>query len=694
MSGWPQILFFALVPATAQAAPPSERIEIRFADQLRLEDLTLSGQRASRRVDFVLEAGAKPLPGASLTIVYDHSPDLDPERSFLSVALNHGILRSVRLDLRDGSAAELSIPLPEGMLRPANQLVITAEQAAPDEGRAWTRVLARSWLSVPYERTRVEWTLADLPAPLLTASGYSSRRLSVLLPKAASGPTLEGLARAVAGLCRRVAPEPVAAVFVTAASEARSPLLVVGTPREQPELALLGLPAPFRITRARGEPAVAQDGRPLESTVGVIALATTGEQPALVVTGNTPEAVSRAVRGLDSGEAAAETARLVTGFVQEPARGPREWDGFVPPRSRFRLAEAGDSQAELAVTRETPARVRLRTTPDARFLPYGNAVKLIFRILPGFAEDPEGVVEVYWNDTLLRHSPLRALGRGPYASLSLRIPVEILRHDNALAVAWNGRTGAPGPFAMLLPESELWLPREFAARLPDLRFLRHSLFPLSVRGDLADTVVVLPDGAGDRAGDEWVAALCELSASFGRLMPSPPRFGVRRVSELGPLGTGANLVLLETAQRGAAPQLPIPKLAGQPHGASAARLPLLELRHSPWNAEKYVLRVRAPSTTLLRAAVRSLSQPAVLERLSGDTALLAAEGPLCYTLRPQRDVAEVSRLRRLEAWLRDNWLALPAILALVSGLLYMGLRLTLEPGRAAREAAGVSQRRA
>jgi hypothetical protein len=44
----------------------------------------------------------------------------------------------------------------------------------------------------------------------------------------------------------------------------------------------------------------------------------------------------------------------------------------------------------------------------------------------------------------------------------------------------------------------------------------------------------------------------------------------------------------------------------------------------------------------------------------------------------------------LEAWLRDNWLALPAILAIGSGLLFMALRLAFERGQAARATGRVS----
>jgi hypothetical protein len=40
------------------------------------------------------------------------------------------------------------------------------------------------------------------------------------------------------------------------------------------------------------------------------------------------------------------------------------------------------------VTADLPARVRLVAPPDARFLPWGHRVTLVFDALPGLAGDP------------------------------------------------------------------------------------------------------------------------------------------------------------------------------------------------------------------------------------------------------------------------------------------------------------------
>lgn len=569
------------------------------------------------------------------------------------------------------------------MLRPENQLLFLAEQAAPQDQDAWTRVLATSSIALACERTPVVWSLGDLPEPMIRRRAARPRRLTVLQPTNPSPETVETLARAVADLCHRVAPAPVSLAFVDEPGEAKSPVLVVGTPREQPGLRQLALPTPLRATAERFETG---DAASLDAMTGVVALATATSvpQPFLVLSGNTPRAVTRAAASLEHLGTEEGAVHLAAGPPDESRRQPRHWLGHAPPWNPFTLGEVGDAEAELAVTAETSARVRIRATPDAVYLPYGHALKLSFRALPAVAEDPDGVLEVYWNEQLLKRESVRTLSRGREFSVGLRLPAAALGRDNQLRVAWNGRSGASGPFVVLRPESELYLPRDFVARVPDLALLQSAFYPFSLQADLADTVVVL----APETGAEGRAALCELGAMLGRLLPAERvRFKVAGPADLRSLAAESNVILLETSNSPPIPELPLTDTRSLPRGAVLGRLPVLEARISPWNRDRHVLRLRAASVALLRAAIRSLAVPEFLAQLRGDTAFLAVEGPVSMALHAQRTVADVSHLARLEAWLRDNWLALPAILALGSGLLFMGLRLTLEQRRGARRSA-------
>jgi hypothetical protein len=653
----------------AAPLPAAERLEIRFSEQLGVADLRLAGARATRLVEFPWPRDWSAQPGATLRLRFRHSPALDGERSFLAIALNHGVLRSLRLGAGSAAAGELVVPLPPAMLREENQLVLSVEQftAAGADEEPWTLVSSLSSLAIPFERRPVEWSLADLPEPLLRQRGYEARRLTVLLPSRASPATLEATARSLAGLAARVAPEPVRLAFARTLGEVRTPALVVGTPREQPALEALG---------ELGEEAAKAGAR-----TGVVALlpwAGPSGQPVLVLTGREPLAVAHAALGLFGPRGEGRRVLLVPSAPAAAAPAPRAWRGFIPPSSGFSLDDAGDRHPELAVTADLPARVRLRAPPDARFLPWGHRATLAFEVLPGLADDRRADLEVYWNDVLLRQASMESWAGARRFTLSAPIPAAALRAENVLTVAWNGRSGAPGPFVALRGESQLFLPREYVAELPELALLRSGFYPFGLRADLSETVIGVP------SSEAAVAPLAELAVLLGRLVPSDElRFRVAGLPEA--LRTrGRDLILLEL---GDDPDgLPPPDLGRLPPIEALGRLPLVQALESPLGDGRHMLRLRAATPALLRAAVRGLGESAVLSRLAGDTAFLAAEGPLAFRLAARRTIAEISYRDRLEAWVREHWLALPLILAASSLLLSAGLRLVLGRYRAARTA--------
>lgn len=654
-------LTWLALAATVHPLPATEHLEMRFREHLGLDDLRLAGGRAARLVEFAWPMDWQPGPGAELRLHFEHSPALDGERSFLAVTLNHGVLRSFRLDPQNAGPTEIVVPLAPEMLREENQLVISVEQFS-EAGTAeaeWTLVRSDSLLSIPFERRRVERSLTDLPEPILRRRSFEPRRLTVLLPFRPSYATLEATARTLASLTARVAPAPVTLAFAHSLREVEGPALAVGTPREQPALRELG---------SLGEGAAAAS--PSTGIVALLLEAGPNAQPLLAVTGEEPDAVAKAALAVFSAPRGKGSRLLLVPVAPTPRLAARrDWRRFIPPANAFTVDEAGDPRAELAVTDDLPARVRMRAPPDARFLPYGHRATLAFEGLPALASDAKAEIEVYWNDVLLRQASMEQNARARSFTLSAPIPASALKPENVLTVAWNGRSGATGPFVRLRGDSGLFLPREYVAELPDLALLRSGFYPFSLRADLADTVVAVPEG------EDNVSALCELAVVLGRLLPSEQfLFRVAPIPK-ALAGRGQNLILLET---GDSPSpLPLPDLKRLQRGESLRRLPLVqELEHPPGEG-RYVLRLRAATPALLRVAARSLGEPGVLHRLSGDTAFLAAEGPVAFRVGARRTIAEISYLTRLGAWLREHWLALPLILAGASGLLWLGLRIVL-----------------
>src|SRR5215471_8673985 len=165
------VLFLLPIPTGAA----SGQYSIQFRDQLKIgNDLRLTGARSSSSVRFMCEVTWKPAAGSALHLFIRHSPELDGGRSFLSVSLNYGVLRSLRLDEHNQSVTEVVVPLPPEMLKPENEIVFSAEQfpGSHNSGELWTAIQPSSFINVQYEESRPVLDLRLLPSPILDSRSY------------------------------------------------------------------------------------------------------------------------------------------------------------------------------------------------------------------------------------------------------------------------------------------------------------------------------------------------------------------------------------------------------------------------------------------------------------------------------------------------------------------------------------------
>ncbi len=657
------LVFSAASVRAAAPAAPEGTYEVRFDRELQLSDLRLTGHHASHTVTFNCEASVRALPGTALHVFVAHAPGLDGDRSFLSITLNYGILRSVRLDEENESLTEVAIPVPPNLLKPRNELVFSAEQwrsgAASDA--AWTVIEARSYLSVEYERSSAAADLRLLPFPLLDLSSYRPQAFDVLRPQNASTKTLEATALLVANFANRLAPRPASVEVVESLSSRRHPLLIVGTPEEQPEL---------RLVVATGA---------LAPTQGLAAVVTGHDAdflPVVFVTGGSPDAVRNAARRLVlSSEPPSGTSLQVPDDTAYSSPAPRAWKGFMPPRTRFSLEDMGLNDLRADGQHGFSLELPLDATPDARFLPYGSQMVLRLLFDPSIAAQPCRLV-IEFNGTRLRELAGSETAKG-LLPVTLGIPAGLLHRRNSLKLYLEGPLDTLGPQAYfsLLPDSHFYFPRDYRAELPNLGLLRFHFYPFSLVPDFSGTVVLLPD----QVSRQTFGALVELADVLGRVAPaSHVSFAVRRLGELpAEERAGLNIIYLYDPRFGKPPQSIFPNWP-PPERMPFRSAPAVEEAASPWNWRKFVLTISASQRETLDAPVERLFSEGMLARLTGDAAYLTAGEPDCFIAAPHRTLEDTDYFTHLDAWLRANWLALPVILALVSGLLFVALRLTLD----------------
>jgi Bacterial cellulose synthase subunit len=640
---------------------------IQFREHLKVStDLRLAGTQASSSLRFFCESSWKATSGSTLHLFIDHSPNLDGNRSFLSVTLNYGILRSVRLDEHNQSITEITIPLPPEMLRPENEIIFSVEQfpTTPGSSETWASIKPSSFISINYEEEHPTLDLRQLPSPLVDVHSYRPKLLSVLLPVRPSPQTLEGTALVIANYAAKLG-DALTVRTVHSIDALSGPLLIVGTPEEQP-LWFLDNQLPFRLLRVGKETRLGQGRVPFDADAGVVALvARPGAtfNPILIATGSSPLGVSKAVRKLiDNHFDSPGTFAKISQDVPPNPQPRREWKGFIPPDNHFTLDQMGvkelkfDSQNGFSVTLPVSA------TPDAEFLEYGNQLTLKFRF-DSDAGIEHARLDVDWNGSNLGRFDAAAFSTGRGMSVHLKIPRRLIRQQNVLSMTWHELNGAgKDPAAWLLPTSDFDLPRDFRSNLPDLGLLQFGLFPFGLRSDLSDVVFMLPD---DSSG-EATAALFEFAGLLGRLVPASRfAFSVRRLNELSRETRDSSHIIAFRIDE-------LPK--GSPSRRAVA---VIGENISPWNPDKSLLSITSGSAAALRGAIGTVFSEPMLKRLSGDTAHIYADGASSFKTVPVHQISEYSYSTHLQAWLRENWIALPLILTAASCLLFVGLRLAL-----------------
>jgi hypothetical protein len=663
----PMLLLLVSQPADSR---PGQYL-IQFREHLDIAtDLRLTGARSSSSVRFASESTWKPISGTTLHLFIDHSPELDGNRSFLSVTLNYGVLRSVRLDKHNQSTTEITIPLPPGMLQPENEIVFSVEQF-PLQGHPneiWTAIKPSSFIAVQYEENRPALDLRLLPSPLVDPHSYRPKHLSVLLPVRPSSQTLEATAQLIANYAAKLG-EALTVHAVRSIDGATGQLLIVGTAEEQP-LKLLEKQLPFELFRVSNQIRLGGNQGPFNAQEGIVALIEKPGRtftPILLATGNSPDAVSRAVRKLIVGqfEGPGRFARVSQDVSIAPLS-RREWKGFMPPDNHFTLAQMGFKELRFDSQNGFSLSLPMLATPDAQFLEYGHQMTLAFRFNSGVSIE-NTKLEVDLNGSMLGQMDAAEFPPGSRMSIRLKIPAHLLRQQNVLKMTWRGLDGTADTesAAWLLPMSEFDLPRDYRSNLPDLRLLRFGLFPFGLRPDLSDAVIVLPPDSNDSSG-EAAAALFEFAGLLGRLVPAHRfAFGVKYQEELNPEVRNSSHIIAF-------------RIGELPKGTQSRRaVAAIQESVSPWNAERYLLSITSSSPAALRAAMKTVFSDATFKQLRDDTAYIYFDGVSTFKTASVQEIHQYSYFTHLQAWLRENWIALPVILTIVSCLLFAGLRLIL-----------------
>jgi hypothetical protein len=516
--------------------------EAVFEDDLYIEDdLTLHGLMGYGHVDFSLPQSWEVAGDVELIAQFHHSGELLPDQSNLTVLVNNVPVGTVALDATNASGGELKAMIPASALQDFNSVTFAGTHKRsegcqdPYDMSLWTRVSKRSMLRVPVRRRPVEGELLEYPFPLFDDVGFGPAEVTWVADQPLGDESLQALGELALGL-GRVADyrgveilEPVYSV-----EAAKTHALLLGQVSENARISEL------------------VDTSQISGDQGLVAIVPNPADPALavlVVTGHTGKAVLKAARGLNAnprfqtlmGDQAIVSTLLDT----------------RPPESRqepLPLTERSATFAELGLKDQTARgyyapqfRVPIVLEGDAQARPEGGRAEINYAYSPGL-DTRLSTIEVRLNGVTLRSMPLDDAGGDDDASLDVRLPPEVVEPRSYLDVVfhlfpedYDACAWRPDEthWATLYASSEVSIPRDNYAMLPDLGRLRFRGWPLDMEHRSVAVVVA------DDAPPADLAAAAQFIAQLGAWSSADdPQLEVLTASEAANKPAAEHRVLL------------------------------------------------------------------------------------------------------------------------------------------------------
>ncbi|MEB3357840.1 MAG: cellulose biosynthesis cyclic di-GMP-binding regulatory protein BcsB [Synechococcales bacterium] len=695
-----------VIPEGLPAAPvvqpiPSAQYVLEFNRSPVVENrLRLEGIYDEARLWFTRPRNWQP-KNVKVLLRYRHSAALYATRSNLNVLVNGTHVGSVPMNLPQGEIGDIVFDVPPELIQDYNELVIaglqnnspTCTQDALDPS-LWSEILPDSKVVFDTQPQPVALDFSRYPYPIFDNLALNPNQITYLLPSETDSNWLTAIARLQSALGREADYRALETTLANSLAdrEAGDRLVILGTPAQQPELADLTLP--FALANGKF---LDGDGKALADDVGILMLATTpdADAPVLVVSGNGPDGVAKAVQFLAQSrdwQAATGHAVLVNEVTPVPSPPARDWPGYLPEANSFQLADLttpeGQPYEDVTVRgSHSPALVfDFRALPDDQFLP-GNSLTLRYSYSPQ-VNPLTSLVDVQLDGLPLGGQRLDVIDGEVKQSLTVTIPEDKVTPHSKIQVNFRldprERRSCSRPtdyqlWGTIHPDTSFDLQREMAVTLPDLELLRTG-YPFAAPQDLSTTAVVVPT---DPTPTELLLLL-EFSERLGRLTKAEAVqlqvYGVEDWSEGEE--RDRHVVGIGTRDRFPFPEVfdaegfKLRKLFSRQWQQSTLQtLPdhegLIKQIISPWQGDRVLLALTAQTEEGLDQVRTLFSQDALFHQLEGDTILISAPPTAAdptnvnaYQVESLQNAPErkhlaasdlPSQLRRV---LRTNWLAL------------------------------------
>jgi len=442
---------------------------------------------------------------------YQHSPALLGDRSHLTLRINNTSVGSVPLDRPESQIAEAVFDIPTSLIQDYNDLSLVAVQHTsetctnPSNPAIWTEVLPDSKLLFDFKTEAVTLDLSQFPYPFIDPLSLDPNRISYLAPETYTDDWATAAARFQVAAARMAKFQPLDTQMADDVDALTwgDHLLIIGTPKDQPLLGDLDLP--FTL---KDDQILDGDDTPLPNDAGLLILTTVqdGTVPALIVTGNAPAGVEKAIRLLSQ----PTDRQMLTGqtFLVSTVSNPvvstdQDWPGYLPRQQTFQLSDLSlnddQSMQDITVHGAIPPAVQVpfKAPPGEAYL-RGSTMTLSYSYSRQ-VNPRTSAVEVKLDGVSIESRKLDNW-RGGRKSFTLDLPPSLITPDSVLTVNF---ILDPRDSQLCGPETDdqLWgtlhsdtsfnLKHDTIFELPDLKLLTAG-FPVAAPQDLSQLAIALP----------------------------------------------------------------------------------------------------------------------------------------------------------------------------------------------------------
>lgn len=532
------------------------------------ETIYLPTVSSQRDIEFTLpRAWQASASGSSLSLHFQHSNQLLPNRSFLEVILNDGLIKRIPLTASNAETTHLTIPLSGGVLKNKNSLKFRVEQhythkcEDPVDASLWTQILPETSLSIQYFPKPIKPNIGKFPYPLVDTQAPFPSNVLFSAPSQLDDNTLEALTYLQTRLGSEAHGEELHTHVVYSTPNPKdktaqqSHWILLGTPDNNAAIATYAK-AFTQASLQNGKWVDKSTNQPLADHVGLVKMIQkpgNNSQALLLVTANHSEGLKQAAQFLahdgireinDDAEMIINANWASTSFKKNPEPPIR----YIRNKTKT-LSELGYGDQYVEKLFAPPITYSL---PIVTNFAQGNAhLDFDFTYSYGGGLNPRySSLELILNDRSIANIPLKNVAGEDNAHAKVNLPTELLGVHNRLVAQFHMMPDKFGfcvdhyddqAWGKIFSTSKLVVHGNPASRLPDAGLLNSTGYPYTQTSTLSNTHWVL---ANSQPSTEELASYLATAGRIGRTLESRRGYELSASTSVSPLPTNRHAFII------------------------------------------------------------------------------------------------------------------------------------------------------